>query len=175
MFFRTVLLALLLSACASAHAGVYRCKDASGQTVMTDKPCAGAQNLEHAKPQQSGNGKYSFLDPATGDPELIAEVARRRVFYMRQGMPPDEALDRAVNELVPAMPPPRPKTGQDNMREYLELRERDRNALERQGQSGSSYSGTDKSREPPSLCEQRRDEELSVYGHTTINCANTRY
>lgn len=126
-----LLFAMLLLAPAAANAGAYRCKDASGQTVLTDKPCAGALDLQKGKGQSKGQSaaeRYPFLDPETGDPELIIEVARRRAFYTQQGMAPDEALDRAVSELAPDAVPagPRAKSGRDNNREYLEMLERDK-------------------------------------------------
>jgi hypothetical protein len=138
------LVALILLLPAAVQAGVYRCQDANGQIVISDKPCApGAKNVE-------GRYKLGIQDaPAAEDagarPDLIAEMERRRDFYIGQGYPPDLAAQKALAELAPRAPPaetlspevraqPLPKTGRDNMRDYLEMRERERAAQQQQQQ-----------------------------------------
>jgi len=134
---RSAILLLSLLLPLSAQAGVYRCKDASGQTVIADKPCAaGAENLER---------RYAAPAPGTTpeNADVVDEVARRRDFYISQGYPKDLAAQKALSELMPSRQagdrfeeesgiaePPRPKTGRDNMRDYLQQREREKNEQE---------------------------------------------
>jgi hypothetical protein len=135
--------AMLLLLPLAAQAGVYRCNNENGQAVISDKPCApGAQNVEQKyqlgiqAPRAAGEG---------GTPDLVAEMERRRDFYISQGYPPDLAAQKALAELAPRPPPaetlspevraqPLPKTGRDNLRDYLEMRERDKAAQRQQQQ-----------------------------------------
>lgn len=154
-----LLLSLLLPL--TAQAGVYRCKDASGQTVVSDKPCgAGAENLERR-----------YAAPASGpkpeNTDVVEEVARRRDFYISQGYPKDLAAQKALSELAPSRQaadrfeeetgtpgPPRPKTGRDNMRDYLQQREQEKSEQERERREWLGRSDEqDAERE-----QQKRDE-----------------
>lgn len=132
-----ILLLTLVLLPLSAQAGVYRCKDANGQTVMTDKPCAGAPDLQRKYGAASGQTPQD----QAGDPDLVEELARRRDFYVGQGYPADIAAQKALLELSPPQvrmvpeerpQPLPPKTGGDNMRDYLNQRERDQAQLQQQ-------------------------------------------
>lgn len=117
-----LLLSLLLPV--AAQAGVYRCKDASGQTVVSDRPCgADAENVEkrYARPASSA------------DPDVVDEIARRRDFYISQGYPKDLAAQKALMEVAPESSAPAPaRTGRDNNREYLRQREAEKEEQEAQ-------------------------------------------
>lgn len=110
-----VLLLLLLPGLSQAAA--YRCRDAKGALSISDKPCPSVQQTE--KVIQTPGAKPP--EPKALDPDQVRELELRRREYLLEGLEPEEALRRAVAD----MQPPKPKTGADNNREYLEMRKRD--------------------------------------------------
>jgi hypothetical protein len=140
MVARTLGILLLLTLPLGTSAAVYKCTS-GGHVTYSDKPCAGATDVSSsvASGAQSGGNpedRYPFLDPRTGDPQLIGQVMQRRAYYVHAGMDADQALDRAVADVrSPSYDAQTPaKSGTDNMQDFLRQRAADQDEAERKRQ-----------------------------------------
>lgn len=134
-----------------------------------------------------------LLAPLAGaqdeDSDVVAEIERRRDWYISQGYPRDIAAQKALSELAPAPPPviiqreeaPKPKTGRDNMRDFLDMREREKAEQRRQQEEWRRRSDAlDAEREAEQQaadaerrradCEERRRHDQMRNGYSNIRC-----
>lgn len=189
-----VLVPFLFLAPLHAQGGVYRCAGADGQMVITDRPCANARDLEKTMPH-AGAKTAPASAAAAVDPGLVIEWERRRAFYMEQGMSPEDAEARVRSELsarpgpgfgggardAPPGPPHGPKTGHDNVRDYLQKREQEKAAQRAEHQRWLERSDAlDREREEDALrqaaqqrradCEERRRVQELRQGYSSLDC-----
>lgn len=129
-------LALSLLAAGPAQAAAYRCKDAAGATVFQDQPCSAGPSV-----------KLRAAPPAPESPRALTVE------------PGGEALEKAeaAADVEAAESPQGP--GHDNVREYLDAREREREQL--RGEQRRAFAG-EEARQRRSNALAKIDERLRV-------------
>jgi len=127
-----VLSVLLLSClCSPAQAqSAYRCSTPSG-TVFQDRPCSSGASVQvHKAAPRSGSAPALPAEPAPLTPEQLEGLSPQQLqLLLLQQQNQQRTLERerlADQDGLSPEPPARPraKTGQENMQEYLDARDR---------------------------------------------------